>query len=219
MQVRINDESEDESVLPGDEVATKAEVFEAATLARSDDMNVRLLVAARFILGRTSQSKRFQEPDDLLQDAIEAVLSGRRKWIKNRVDFRGLLFGVMRSLASSQEKSSAKTAPDITMEHELHMLGEEQESPVLEDVSVDAETPEVVLLKNEDAAMNVGVLAILRAQFEPQDIHGRILDEIRNGFDSHFEIYTALGIDEKTYRNAWKKLMRAADSFHQSAKE
>ena len=212
--MRIDEGDGDESVLPGDEVATKAEVFEAAALARSDDMNVRLLVAAKFILGRTSQSKRFQEPDDLLQDAIEAVISGRRKWIKNRVDFRGLLFGVMRSLASSQEKSSAKTAPDITMEHELHLVGEEQESPVLDDVTIDAVTPEVVLLKNEEAAMNVGVLAILRAQFGPQDIHGRILDEIRNGFVSHFEIYTALGIDEKTYRNAWKKLMRAADSFH-----
>lgn len=215
----IEDEGEDEPYSTGDEVATRDEVFEAAALARSDAMNVRLLVAARFILGKTSQSKRFQEPDDLLQDAIEAVLSGRRKWIKNRVDFRGLLFGVMRSLASSQEKSSVKTAPDIKMEHELQLVGDEQESPGLEDVSIDTETPEVVFLRNEKEAMKEGMLTILRAEFGPDDIHGRILDEIREGFVSHFETYTALGIDEKAYRNAWKKLMRAADSLNRSAKE
>lgn len=215
----IDDEGDDEAPSKEDEVATRDEVFEAAALARSDAMNLRLLVAARFILGKTSQSKRFQEPDDLLQDAIEAVLSGRRKWIKNRVDFRGLLFGVMRSLASSQEKSLAKTAPDIRMEHELKLVGDEQESPDLEDVSIDTETPEVALLRNEDEAMKEGMLTILRAGFGPEDIHGRILDEIRKDFISHFETYTALGIDEKTYRNAWKKLMRAADSLNRSAKE
>lgn len=215
----IEEESEDEPISPGDEVATRDEVFEAAALARSDVMNVRLLVAAKFILGKTSQSKRFQEPDDLLQDAIEAVLSGRRKWIKSCVDFRGLLFGVMRSLASSHEKSSAKTAPDITMEHELQLVGEEQESPVLEDVSIDTETPEVALLRREDDAMKEGMFTILRAEFGPEDIHGQILDEVRKGFVSHFETYTALGIDEKAYRNAWKKLMRAADSLNRSAKE
>lgn len=218
-KVHVDDESDDKFDSSEDVFATKEEVFQAAAFARSDESNVRLLIAAKFILGKTKQSKRFQEPEDLLQDAIEAVLSGRRRWAKNRVDFRKLLFGVMRSLASNQEKKLPKKTLDVTMEHELQLVGDEQEPQNLEEMAVDADTPEKKLLRREMEAIEESRLAILRSKYGPDDLIGRILDEVKNGFVSHLEVCKALGIEESVYRNAWKKLMRAADSLNESAKE
>lgn len=215
----IVDDSDDEPVSPDDVLATKEEIFEAIELIRRDESNVRLLIAAKFILAKTKHLKRIQEPEDLLQDAIEAVLSERRRWCKNRVDFRGLLFGIMRSMASNLDKKLPKKTPDVTVEHELRLMGDEQEPQNLEEIAVDPDTPEDKFLRKEQEAMEEGLMAILRARYGPKDVHGRILDIIRDGYVSHLDVRKALGIEEGVYRNAWKALMRAADSLNISAKE
>ena len=50
--------------------------------------------------------------DDLLCDAITAVLEGRRKWVKKNCNFVALLQGVMRSLASHIRDGKAIDAFD-----------------------------------------------------------------------------------------------------------
>ncbi|CAJ9724853.1 hypothetical protein [Burkholderia pseudomallei] len=216
----LTDDSDDELLLPGDLLASADEIYQAVVNARSDPhINTRLLAAAKFILASTSKLKRTCEPQDLLQDAIEVVLTGRRKWPKNRVDFKGLLVGVMRSIAWSRDNTQTKTTPDLTMEHELPLVGDAQEPPSLENVAADPETTEEKVLRREQHALEETKLAILRANYAPDALHGLILDKVREGFASHLEVREALGIDDSVYWNAWKALMRAAEKLNSNAKE
>ena len=216
----LMEDSDDEPLLPGDVLASDKEIADAVAHARSDPAaNRRLMTAAAFIWASSIQVKKMCEPEDLLQDACEAVLSGRWKWRTNRVDFKGLLIGVMRSMAFSRGKSLAIKAKHITMEHELHPQGEDQEPINLEETVADPETTESLILKKEEEAGKVCLLAVLRAMYGPKDLHGLILDKVNEGFSSHAEIREALGIADSAYWNAWKVLMRAAKNLNSSAKE
>jgi hypothetical protein len=108
---------------------------------------------------------------------------------------------------------------DILMEHELPLHGEEQEPQSLEEIAADPETTESRVLKKERGAEEVSLMVILRAKYGPTELHGLILDKVKEGFSSHAEIQEALGIEESAYRNAWKVLMRAADSLNLNAEE
>lgn len=213
-------DSDDEPVLPGDVLADDEEVVEAAAHARSDPaVRLRLMKAAEVIWGTSKQVKRTCQPEDLLQDAIEAVLDGRRKWPKNRVDFKGLLVGTMRSMVSNREKTLAKKPVHVTMEHELHLHGEDQEPQNLEETAADPETTESRVLRKEREAAEESLLASLRSKYGPTDLHGLILDKAKDGFSSHAGIREALGVADNAYWNAWKVLMRAAEKLNSCAKE
>lgn len=218
--MHTDDESLDDPVLPDDILASDEEIVAAVQYARSDSGgNRRLLEAAKFILARSKQLKRMCEPEDLLQDAIEAVLDGRRKWRTNRVDFKGLVVGGMRSMVSSRDTTITAKLPDVKMEHELELVGEDQQPPTLEAFSADSKTTEDVVLEKEQDALEKSRMAILCAQYEPGGLHRRILEKVMQGFSSHAEIYEALGVEESVYRNAWKALMRAAKAINESAEE
>lgn len=216
----LTEDSDDEPVLPGDILASKEEIAEAVAHARGDPaINRRLLKAAEFIWAASKQLKRMCQPEDLLQDAIEAVLDGRRKWPKNRVDFKCLLIGVMRSMVSSRDKTLSKKTPDVTMEHELHLQGEDQEPQKLEETAADPETTESQILRKEQEAEEEGRMSILRSKYGPTDLHGLILYKVKEGLSSHAEIREALGVADNAYWNAWKVLMRAAERLNSNAKE
>lgn len=214
------EESDEESVLPGDVFASKDEIVTAvAHICGDTNIKRRLLKVAEFIWAKSKLVKRECQPEDILQEAIEAILDKRRKWPKNRVDFNGLLIGVMRSMVSSRGKTLAKKSPDITMEHELHPLGEDQEPLNLEEVAADRETTESRILRKEQEGLEESLMAILRAKYGATDIHGLILDKVRDGCSSQAEIREALGIADSVYWNAWKAVMRAADKINSNTKE
>lgn len=214
------EESDDEPVLPGDILASKEEIVAAAAHAHGDlDVKRRLLKAAEFIWAKSKQVKRECRPEDILQDAIEAILDGRRKWPKNRVDFKGLLIGAMRSMVSNRDKTMTKKPLDVTMEHELRPLGENQEPQNLEETAADPETTESRVLRKEQEGLEESLMVILRAKYGATDIHGLILDKVREGYSSPAEIREALGIADSVYWNAWKALMRAAEKLNSNTKE
>lgn len=216
------EENNDEPALLGDVLASKEEILEAVTHARRDSaVKQRLMKAAGYIWARSKLVKQECQPEDLLQDAIEAVLLGRRKWPKSRVDFMGLLIGVMRSIVSSQDKTLilAKKNLNVTMEHELHSLGEDQEPQNLEEIAADPETIESKILRKEQEGLEESQLTILRSKYSPTDIHGLILDKVREGYSSQAEIREALGVADSVYWNAWKVLMRAAEKLGSNTKE
>lgn len=212
---------DDDPVLPDDVLASDKEITEAVELVRRDPaVCSRLMVAARYILGKMQKLKRMYEPEDLFQDALVAVLIGNRKWRTNRVDFKGLLVGIMRSLASSRENSlNTRKTIEVTLEHELPLVGENQEPLKLEEIAADPDTTDGKIIRREEEAWEESQLAILHARYEPDSLHRRILEKVTDGFESHLEIREALGIEESVYRNAWKALMRAAESLNSSAKE
>lgn len=213
--------AEDEPVLPEDVLANEEEIREAVARARVNPaLQTRLMKAAQYFLRATKRLKRTCEPEDLLHDALVAVMAGNRRWCKNRVDFKGLLVGVMRSLASSQDKALMKPdVLDITPEHSLPPVGEAQEPRRLEDLAVDPQSSEGTLVFYENEAFVESQLAILQDRYGADTPHGRILALVRDGLETHLDIRKALGIDESKYRNYWKALMRAADNINSNAKE
>lgn len=62
-------------------------------------------------------------------------------------------------------------------------------------------------------------MAILRSKYSPTDIHGLILDKVREGYSTQAEIREALGVADSVYWNAWKVLMRAAEKLGSNTKE
>jgi hypothetical protein len=57
-------------------------------------------------------------PEDLIQDAMMAILDGRRKWRKSRVDFVMLLIGVIKSLSSHIVDGKARDAFDEVVDYQ-----------------------------------------------------------------------------------------------------
>jgi len=216
----LTEDRDEEPLLPGDVLASKEEIAEAVAHARSNPtINLRLLKAAMFLWSVSKQVKRECSPEDLLQEAIEAVLDGRRKWPMHRVDIKGLLIGVMRSLVSSRDKSLPKKTPNVTMEHELHLQAEDQEPQNLEETAADPVTTESKILRKEQEALEESLMTNLRSKYGPTDLHGLILDKVKEGLSSPAEIREALGVADSDYWNAWKVLMRAAEKLNSSAKE
>ncbi len=74
-----------------DEIAAAIQVLITVELVRIRKFSYRPYLN----LGRRGAGL---SPEDLIQDAMMAILDGRRKWPKNRVDFVKLLLGVNQSL-------------------------------------------------------------------------------------------------------------------------
>jgi uncharacterized membrane protein len=198
----------------GDVIATEAEVRrEIETVHRNKSLKRRLLRSAYLILQTTTRLRVGYTPEDLLADAALAVLERRRKWPTNRVDLPGLLVGVMKSLAWNREQTLTKASPQLALESDLQRP-EGEESP-LDQLAVDHGTPEQVLEESQTRAEEDAALTILRANFGPDELPGRILDEIRKREGrTQAEIRSALGVSESDYWNAFKAVRRAADNFN-----
>ncbi|AOJ22818.1 MULTISPECIES: hypothetical protein [Burkholderia] len=215
MRTEEDDETpnDDETDLrPDDLLANQAEVRQAIEgLYRDVSTRKRLVAVAALILRGKPHLKRQYQPEDLFQEALERIGIGLRAWPKNRVDFAGLVVGVMRSWASSLEKTKSREDDMVVMEHELASSQNDDEGPNLEETAADARTPSEHLEAVEGDAEGQSLLAILKAQYEPDQLPAKILGAIIDGsFETHEEVRSVLGVQEADYRNAWKVLMRAA---------
>lgn len=210
-----DDEKRDDEVgaQPGDDLATTNEISQAIRdLYRNESTRKRLVAVAALILKGKPHLKRQFEPEDLFQEALERIGIGVRTWPKNRVDFAGLVIGVMKSWSYSLEKKMSRENDRVFMEHELASAKDGDEAPNLEETAGDSSTPLEQLEAQEHDAMGQSLLVILKAQFGPQDLETKILEAIiKTSFETHLEARSALGVEEAGYRNAWKVLMRAAN--------
>ncbi len=197
---------------PGDDLATKDEIQEAIrSLYLNQSAKKRLVAVAALILKGKPNLKRQYLPEDLFQEALERIAIGVRTWPKNRVDFTGLVIGVMKSWSYSLEKTKSKENLKILMEHELAFAEGSDEPPNLEEMASDSSTPLERIEADELDAIEQNQLALLKAQYEPHELPALILEIIIGGpFENHEEIRSVLGVKEADYRNAWKVLMRAA---------
>lgn len=195
-----------------DELANNAEVQQAImSLYRDVSMKKRLVAIAALILQSKPQLKRQYQPEDLFQEALERIGIGKRMWPKNRVDFPGLVIGVMRSWSSSLEKTKSTEDNMVVMEYEFASGKESDDALNLEEVATDFNTPLEHLEAQELDAHEQSLLTILKAQYEHQMLEAKILAAIsEQPFETHEDIRLALGVKEADYRNAWKVLMRAA---------
>ncbi|RWA52297.1 hypothetical protein AU476_18260 [Cupriavidus sp. UYMSc13B] len=214
------DEPDEESAQPGDVFATTDEILaEIDRCRRSPDAERRLTKAASFILNMTSNLKGRWLPEDLLQEALLALLAGRRKWKTNRVDFLGLVIGVMKSLASSQDNSLETKDQHVVLEGELLAMGdgkEDGDGPVETFGHADA-SPEALLLIAEQTAAEDSIFVLLKARFAQEDLAGRIVSMLaeRKGY-TLAEIRAALNVRDGEFWNAHRRLTRAIDDLSQT---
>lgn len=207
---------DDEQAASGDVLATSQEIeTQARAVYVAASVRRRLFKASEYILERTTLLKRRCQPEDLLQEALLVVLNGQRIWKKNRVDFVGLLIGVMRSLASSQDASLQTKDSHVLVESEL-----ESTSEVGDDVSIldrfgnDDGSPEAVMLNVEHDAEIERVFSAIRANFDQDDLAGLIVGKLaeRRGY-TLADIREALGVSDREFWNAHRRVTRAIVDF------
>lgn len=217
--VQFEETDDEEPALPDDVLATHQEILAAAERSRRDPSSERrLMKAASFILNTTTVLKGRCLPEDLLHEALVAVLAGQRKWKKNRVDFNGLVMGVMKSLAYSRDNSLETKDGHVVLEGELRAKDDEDDGDsVVESHGNADESPEANLLRAEQKAEVDSVFVVLRAMFAKEDLAGRILDLIaeRKGY-TLAEIREALGVSDREFWNANRRLTRAFDELSQT---
>lgn len=212
------EEFEDEDpAKPGEVVATAEQIeTQAALCMKEPSAKRRLLKAAGYILQTTTILKGRCQPEDLLQEALYAVLMGRRTWKPNSVDFFGLLRGVMKSLAYNQDRSLMTKDKHVVPEAELMAKDEVADGEgLLVSYGNDEESPETLLLAAEKAAGEMGALVVLRAKFPPPDLAGRILDKLaeRMGY-TLAEIRVSLNVNDREFWSAHRRLTRSIDELN-----
>jgi DNA-directed RNA polymerase specialized sigma24 family protein len=217
--VQLQEETDDEPIQLGDDIATQQEVeAELSRCQQDQSIQRRLMMGANMILNTTAVLKVRCQPEDLLQHALLAILSGRRRWKRNRVDFHGLVFGAMKSLAYSHDQSLQTKDGHIVLEHEL---GRRNDKDLIEGVAERQEhaddSLEKSLIEAEQEESDISVLRKLRVRFAPEDLAGRILDKMmeRQGL-MPMDIRTALGVGDREFWSAYRRITRALTALSQS---
>ena len=183
--------------------ATQEEIEEAIR-ALTQAQIVQLKKTASFRHRSLGPRGAGRNEDDLLTDAIIAILEGRRKWIKDNCDFMPFLKGVMRSLASHIRDGKAIDAFDEIDPNPANK--QDNAEDFLGQIPAQGHVdPEQLLLARdldkqvrERFANDVVVLLIYEAfqeKMKPVDIR------------------LALGITENEYHAAAKRLRRAVRGF------
>lgn len=188
------------------EVPTPAsrEDVEQAIEALTQPQLVRLAKIAAFRHRSLGTRGVGRNEHDLLSDAIIATLEGRRKWFKANVDFVTFLKGVMRSLASHIRAGKALDAFD---EIAPNPVNDEQDT---EDFV--GQIPTQVPSDPERQFLAGDLDRQIREHFndDPEAllIYEAFLEKMRPA-----EIQSCLGLTEKEYNSAAKRLRRAVSTF------
>lgn len=207
---------DEEPTVPEDEQATGQELEAQARAAYADaSLRRRLLKASMYILNATPRLKARCQPEDLLQDALVAVLTGRRAWKKDKVDFAGLIVGTMRSLASSQDASMQSKESHVSFESDLLATAEaDNEVSIADRYGHDDTSPEGAMMDAEHDAEIKGIFSIIRTRFGENDLASRIADKMaeRRGY-MPADIKQALAVGDREFWSAYRRVMRTLDGF------
>lgn len=180
---------------PGLELATEAEV-RAAIEALPPPALLRLERYARARIRLIGARSGGRDHQDLLQEAVLAVLDGRRSWKPTVVSIEKLLAGVIRSISSHWAEGF--DPDEATAESQLATT---DDGPgVLSTVA--SGTPDV-----ERSLVAKGDLAELVQAFNDDDHVALVIEGFREGMSGP-EIQAELGLTEKEYGAARKKLLR-----------
>jgi hypothetical protein len=183
---------------PEPATATKEQVEEAlAALSGAQLVRLQRISAFRHRSLGTRGAGRNQ--GDLLSDAIIATLDGRRKW-KTNIDFVVFLRGVIRSLASHIRAGKSVDAFDDIAPNPVNE--DEEAEDFVEQIPTSAPIdPERQLLARHLDAQ-------IRERFKDDPVvllvYEAFLDKMKPA-----DIQACLGIDEKEYNAAAKRLRRA----------
>lgn len=186
---------------PAAEPATTEEI-EQAVSALTDAQLVRLNKVSAFRTASLGTRAVGRNPGDILSDAIIAILERRRKWIKANVDFMPFLLGVMKSLTSH-----------IRTGKPLDAFDEIAPNPVNEEDDADEfveQIPTAAPVDPERQLLASDLDKQIRQRFNDDPevllVYEAFLEKMKPA-----EIQTCLGLSEKEYNAAAKRLRRAVD--------
>lgn len=149
--------------------------------------------------------------NDLLSDAVIAILRGRRKWFRENCTFMALLQGVMRSLASHIRAGKPVDAFD---EIDPSLAGEPNNAEdFLEQLPIQGSVdPEQLLLARDLDKQARDLDKQIRERFADDFVVLLIYEALQDEMKPA-DIRSALDITENEYHAAAKRLRRAARSF------
>ena len=180
--------------------AATAEEVEEAVEALTKAQLVRLEKIARFRHSTLGSRAAGRHERDLLSDAIIAVLEGRRKWVKDNCDFVGFLTGVMRSLASHIRDGRALDAYDEVVPNPANEPGSTVD--LVDQIEAQASDNPEHLLRARELDNQI------RGRFESDPVVLLVYEAFQENM-APVEIRSCLGIDEREYNAAAKRLRRA----------
>lgn len=168
-----------------------------------------------FWIGRPAANGR--DAGDLIQEALERILDGTRRWYKDRVAFTPYLIGVIWSLASKwagyRQRNKKKNLPEYAaLESELTTIDKEGRaiSPFdgLADQALD---PEDALISAEAEAEREGhskaFMDKIEAEFAEDETAALILAKIQDG-TKRTEIREALEMSDTEFKAAVRRIQR-----------
>lgn len=185
-------------------IATKEEILSAIE-NQIKSPSTKISALAYWILNKHPSIKAHMSVEELLHETYIAAL-GSRNWKKSEIDFETFIGGVMRSIASNESRKAKHTLPDITYVEDDY----KHESDLGTVTAEKTHSPEEANIQREEAATNDAQLSILRAMLEPNEL--KILNMLLDGFNKS-DIRIALGMTEKQFRAADRRLIRAIEKF------
>ena len=185
---------------PREKPAFSVEETSQALSDLSDADMLRLgKISHRFSRGRI-------DPDDLLQRAFVALLSGDRKWPRD-IDLMCFMVGTIRSLASSQFKS-------LSHSPELHLVGTAEDDTIEDPMETTIPTPEpnaeqCLISEQETKAICEAVLKI----FEDDEIAKVIVEGTMEGIPAE-DLRELTGLDQTAYNSKKRLIRRRIDNVY-----
>jgi RNA polymerase sigma-70 factor (ECF subfamily) len=182
------------------QAATKAEIVEAINrLTEGDLARLASFARARLYVIQTASCGRNE--DDLLQEAFMKTLAGDRKWNKGRYDFKGHLFGAIRSISSAwAEGAKTKKSKELDFEPGIAIVSDA-------DASNSRESEEEAALRKEAALAAEKDAARVREYFKGEPRVLEIIEGLEEGMTGT-EICDVLGISRTEYETAMRRLRR-----------
>jgi DNA-directed RNA polymerase specialized sigma24 family protein len=144
-------------------------------------------------------------PHDLFQEAVFALLDGRRSWEPARVDLVKFLSEAMRSIASNLKRKSETTDKPPVLESDLITEGSEGEDTTnpLERIAGAVPSPETLI--NEQSSTQL--VAQIEELFKADDIALLIIEDWKTGM-KRAQIIADLGISSEEFDATAKKIRR-----------
>lgn len=173
--------------------------FETALRGLSEPDHVRLQLAAKF----HARKLRGVPPEwwvQLLNEAMQRALDGRRRWPGPGVPVPTFLSQTMRSIVSAEAKAAAGK-PLVLQAGDASASAAAAGGPVLDQREAPGPGP-------AEQAADGDAIAALRAALTPDDLALQVLD-------GHLErmpvgdVCTALGMSQREYADTWKRVVQA----------
>mgnify|MGYP002336254900 CR=1 FL=1 len=190
--------------------ATQQDIIAAInSLTQADDQRLKR-VAEYWLLVLQHYGGCREAVDDLLQVAIIKVLDGTRKWDKSKVDFVGLVAGIVQSNAShaleryvrGEERMEPVLETDL-----IRVTDEGEDCDAFDRIASDPMTPEAVLINQEDKQAEGNIVAQLLAQFETDEQASEVLLHRLDGLKGP-EIQKRMGLSKKEYATVDQRIRR-----------